>query len=1807
MGDAAVLSASLPFPTDDNNRTHASFSFDDDGSVCATLVVTGLRLGHSTVKATYGNITATLTIAVYEPLSILPFYTSGGAAAAAAAAAAAGVKEEGSNHTGGNNVGPVLVTLGASAQLVVSGGPSTMLFRELHCEGGNGDIGTGSSAVGGAKGGSAGAPAATNSAQEMMVYAAKAEHPGDVDIAVAAVSDRSPRVCACGVCRQAYRLRCLRHGEQRIDVTIHTRARFLGQLNPAMASPGPVSASSTVSVRFVCKVPTGVIISVPGGLPVSAMRQEADEGGHGASVSEGSPVVIHTRREVTVDVALVDFEGGAPPRASPRIFHNASSVSVSVISTDPSKATIKLEGTDAATGGIRLGLLTAGKSTGRLWLRAVAAAFVPHFVVGLIETPTKTGDEGGDEGGSDSSDPSDSSVRALHLALPRVLKDRVQVELVDQVALEPRRVTIFNHPDNLVRVDCKGGTGNHDFAINDTSAAKMVIDGARRFVTLRPLPVKNGGFTGMSAASSLAGRAVELGVEDDALDGKDVATAEVFISNAARIDVLVDTKVALGSAAVMRVVVSDALGRPFPLSQYPYMNLTVSGLGAIVALQPRSRKQESGGHSQGMEAAPRGLNGTVFHLHARSVGTARLLVSVLNSDESQGPGSRRFYSAAVDVEVFAALRAVPRWLTLFPGSSFTLRATGGPPTGAHLRFSSSNQSVVTVDGLEGGGGAGWSGSDGGSTEGGSGVDERGAGMLLAGALGTSLVRVQAVADSHDGSGNLLVYAEDTVAVRVAPLLDGVVVVAPSKRLLVGREVKLHLRGSNGESPFMFGQAKGVQFKWEVANDELCILWATRETTVQGERAPIGQWSDVFSVWLRGSSAGRCTVRVWVRVEVPAGAFGEGSLVVVKELTDSVTINVIEPLRFVSEAVHDGHMSSGGGHHGGVAHGGHGGKGNNGQVAGSPRLLLYPGSGATVRTNRDGKDHLVFRLLHLGTPGNATGETGGGVACGGDGAGGVATVDQHGWVQAGDLTGRALLTVVDTIGEQALSVMIVVRPIAQVLLVPVAPHFASIPVGGRAELAVVMVDDQGNPFGVLGGVHPAMPGHGRDITCQTRSSAEGSAGGSAGGSSSCDEGRDTVGLVLDGFAPPPLEYMMNQPDMAQVEPLSDHRGFGVHALGQGELIIKVWVRPGGGAGGLGRGGVANGAPVRKTSALEAAGGRGGDGNTWPSWLTEARGRPTADFAEANVHLAEWLRLSLVNMILPASPVRLCVGGSVRFTLNDTQLHAGQTMEGIYTAANPEVLKINGYKEKNGFQLLAVASKVGKTSVFFDGVAADGRGRASMGGGNDGTSAGGRASHALRTVTRVVVTSVATILMETNTFDYVTNVPTAAGGMAVYRFPVTFYDETGLRLVTSPNTKVRADGTLFPMLGGVNQNIVLSCELEPRTLGRWAKVTAEFDPASGDHYCVVTPQSPQNEEEAPDMLGIRLYAHDKHTATVKATAQNADSTALGYVKFVSAFDLRPPPNTVLNKLGCLDLSVHRRHGEVHVLRAGGTGDSKVRGSSLDAASMEVSLRTNAAVPTGAGAAERVVWEVHVPQRSGPFEKTWLRFVHAETGQTKEFCVSYELSTIEQGYKWYCAWQRRESGGGEGASGAGDQGGEGAEGREDDDVMLLARQCDEECPALIAHREEGRGADGAEGGGGGDGGDGSGRRRHNGTRVGGDGSEEELGKWKRVVQCCSPQAGAACDISERADYSYCNHLPTPPTACEQSPTSSLHTQDAQVSLFVMCALAVAVIAGVAYVATRRGGSKRARPGGAPAQMTAMVPTGRRLNYLRTFSVLV
>ena len=196
---------------------------------------------------------------------------------------------------------------------------------------------------------------------------------------------------------------------------------------------------------------------------------------------------------------------------------------------------------------------------------------------------------------------------------------------------------------------------------------------------------------------------------------------------------------------------------------------------------------------------------------------------------------------------------------------------------------------------------------------------------------------------------------------------------------------------------------------------------------------------------------------------------------------------------------------------------------------------------------------------------------------------------------------------------------------------------------------------------------------------------------------------------------------------------------------------------------------------------------------------------------------------------------------------------------------------------------------------------------------------------------------------------------------------------------------------------------------------------------------------------------------------------------------------------------------------------------------------------------------------------------------------------------------------SGGGEGASGAGDQGGEGAEGREDDDVMLLARQCDEECPALIAHREEGRGADGAEGGGGGDGGDGSGRRRHNGTRVGGDGSEEELGKWKRVVQCCSPQAGAACDISERADYSYCNHLPTPPTACEQSPTSSLHTQDAQVSLFVMCALAVAVIAGVAYVATRRGGSKRARPGGAPAQMTAMVPTGRRLNYLRTFSVLV
>ena len=245
-----------------------------------------------------------------------------------------------------------------------------------------------------------------------------------------------------------------------------------------------------------------------------------------------------------------------------------------------------------------------------------------------------------------------------------------------------------------------------------------------------------------------------------------------------------------------------------------------------------------------------------------------------------------------------------------------------------------------------------------------------------------------------------VFAQDTIAVRVVRL-DALTIAAPTKRLLVGREIKLHLRGRHhGETAFAFGgllstatraaaaaraaraaaagtaggdkapQAAAalappqITFKWEADSDEVLTISATRERQ-QGDR-PHGQWSSGFSVWVRGVAAGRSTVRVKATMRVhTADGPGGNPIYDTIELSDVITMTVVEPLHLLAAPKPSlSPLSAAAGAApppGGLAAAAAAAAVGRGSA---PMVLLYPGASVVLRTNKDGKDSLYYRIVPL---------------------------------------------------------------------------------------------------------------------------------------------------------------------------------------------------------------------------------------------------------------------------------------------------------------------------------------------------------------------------------------------------------------------------------------------------------------------------------------------------------------------------------------------------------------------------------------------------------------------------------------------------------------------------------------------------------------------------------------------------------------------------------------------------------------------------------------------------------------------------
>ncbi|CAI5482938.1 unnamed protein product [Closterium sp. Yama58-4] len=208
--------------------------------------------------------------------------------------------------------------------------------------------------------------------------------------------------------------------------------------------------------------------------------------------------------------------------------------------------------------------------------------------------------------------------------------------------------------------------------------------------------------------------------------------------------------VQVGAVARITVTVGDDRARLFPASQFAWMGLEAHGMAGVVALHlPCSRPSAAGDDVACSDSLE--LTGT-----AVGVTTAFQVSAGIHAS------TRRVFSDAVRITVYAPLALHPPSLTLAPGASYMLQATGGPssPT-TTIAFASSNADVAHVDSSSG--------------------------LVASRAPGTAVIRAMALGSA----GQVLSIAESRVEVRV---MEAVGLSVGSGQLAVGEEMAVFPTG-----------------------------------------------------------------------------------------------------------------------------------------------------------------------------------------------------------------------------------------------------------------------------------------------------------------------------------------------------------------------------------------------------------------------------------------------------------------------------------------------------------------------------------------------------------------------------------------------------------------------------------------------------------------------------------------------------------------------------------------------------------------------------------------------------------------------------------------------------------------------------------------------------------------------------------------------------------------------------------------------------------------------------------------------------
>ncbi|CAI5489510.1 unnamed protein product [Closterium sp. Naga37s-1] len=409
------------------------------------------------------------------------------------------------------------------------------------------------------------------------------------------------------------------------------------------------------------------------------------------------------------------------------------------------------------------------------------------------------------------------------------LRASALLQVVKALRLEPQAVLLVNHPHAHADVTVTGGTSELQFFISDQSVAAILPRGTAAAVQLAARARGDATLTAVDAGLShpLSANA-SVSVADVAWVRLHPEGAEPSTSAGAG-----EWWVQVGATAHITVTVGDDRGHLFPASQFEWMGLEAHGMAGVVALHlPCSHSSSAGDDVACSDSLE--LTGT-----AVGVTTAFQVSAGIHLT------TRRVFSDAVRITVYAPLALHPPSLTLAPGASYMLQATGGPssPT-TTIAFASSNADVALVDSSSG--------------------------LVTSRAPGTTVIRAMALGSA----GQVLSVAESRVEVRV---MEAVGLSVGNGQLAVGEEMAVFPTGGHqGEDLLSFARVcHGYQ--WSVSHNQLLHLQTAPSLDAQVPGSTAGAASSSNRGSDSASDSGSAAVDMGFSARITARAPGTATI------------------------------------------------------------------------------------------------------------------------------------------------------------------------------------------------------------------------------------------------------------------------------------------------------------------------------------------------------------------------------------------------------------------------------------------------------------------------------------------------------------------------------------------------------------------------------------------------------------------------------------------------------------------------------------------------------------------------------------------------------------------------------------------------------------------------------------------------------------------------------------------------------------------------------------------------------------------